>query len=293
MRRPGVTIVATNWNGGTEPLALLASVDRLDYPLDARHTVVVDNGSTDGSPDAIAKSFPRVRLIRNSENRGFGPAVNQGAAKAHGKYLFITNDDIVLEPGSLGVLVDTLERDATIGAAGGPVRSKTDPPRVLYSGMRFHWATGLQSPIPHADEPKDVDFIPACALLIRRSLWNDLGGFDERFTPAYWEDVDLGIRIRALGYRLRYEPAAGFRHTQSASLAQLPRRASYVMGLVNRYRLYAKYRGRTGLLRFIAVHFLISVPLRNLWKRDGSLPAELDALKWLKQNWQALGPNFT
>jgi GT2 family glycosyltransferase len=292
VRRPGVTIVTTNWNGGTEPLELLASVRRLHYPPEMIRTVVVDNGSTDGSPDALARAFPGVDLIRNPENRGFGPAVNQGAAKADGEYLFITNDDIVLEPESLGILVDTLERDATMGAAGGLVRSKTDPPRVLYSGMRFHWATGLQSPIPHAQKSKDVDFIPACALLIRRSLWNDLGGFDERFTPAYWEDVDLGIRIRALGYRLRYEPTARFRHTQSASLAQLPRRASYVMGLVNRYRLYAKYRGRTGLVRFMAVHFLLSVPLRNLWKRDGSLSAELDAVRWVKKNWQALGPNF-
>lgn len=281
MTLPLLSVMFPNWNGGDEPLVLLASLDRSGYPADRLDIVMVDNGSTDGSASRVAAAHPTVRIIRNLTNRGFAAAVNQAIAASRGTLLFITNDDVTVAPGSLTALVEYLDAHPDVGVVGGRVVAKDDPTQTLFAGKTFSFWTGLQRPNPRPDRARDVDFIEGAALLTRRSVVERIGGFDERFAPAYWEDVDFCLRVRRAGLRVRYAPAATFTHRRSASLRQLPLTDVFRIGLVNRYRFYRKHATLLQWASFLAFHVLVSIPFRNLVKRDQSLPAEWRAFRWL------------
>lgn len=197
--------------------------------------VVVDTGSADGTADAVAAAWPEVRVLR-LVNTGFARAANAGMRVARGPAVVVANADVRFEPGALDALVGALDRDPGLGAVGPAVRY---PDGALQASARRR--PGTVTAVAHAllgrwlpenrwtvhyhgrdldpSLPRDVDWLSGCAVLLRRAAVEPLGGFDPGYF-LYVEDVDLAERLRAAGWRLRYEPAARVRHRVGASTAR-------------------------------------------------------------------------
>lgn len=201
--------------------------------------VVVDNASHDGSADAV-RGRPGVEVVALQVNVGFGAGANRGAALLEDPYLLIVNPDVVVDPGSTKVLVDALASMPDVGLVAP--RIETPDGRLYESVRRF---PTLRDAIGHAflnflwpgnrfsrrykmadwdhGSAGDVDWVAGTYLLVRRSAWLDVGGFDERFF-MYMEDVDLSRRLGEAGWRRRYEPDARIVHEIGRSTDQTPYR---------------------------------------------------------------------
>ncbi len=186
-------------------------------PASLYEAIFIDNASTDATPAFLSNLTGRVKVITNSENRGFVDACNQGAAEAEGRYLVFLNNDTAPLPGWLEALVAVLEGDPTVGAAGA---------QLVYPDGRLQEAGGLifrdgsgwnfgrfGDPLdPAFNTPAEVDYCSGAALMVRRDLFERLGGFDRRYAPAYYEDTDLCFGLRSLGYKVMYCPTSTVIH---------------------------------------------------------------------------------
>lgn len=242
-----VTIVIVSHNGLVFTklclLSLFANTPR-DYP--DFDVVVVDNGSTDGTPEFLrlrARQEPRLRIILNADNRGFARANNQGLAAATGDLLVLLNNDTLLPRGWLTPLVRHLE-DPAIGIVG-PLTNRAgneaqiEAPYVAYGEFeRFaeHLLSGQQPSV--ADVRTATMF---CAAL-RREVYQEIGPLDERFEIGMFEDDDYAMRIRAAGYRVVCAEDAFVHHFGEASLGYLAANGSYgALFEANRRRFEEKW----------------------------------------------------
>jgi GT2 family glycosyltransferase/spore maturation protein CgeB len=236
---PLVSILVPTHNGLAHVTRLLAALERAAYA--DIELVVVDNASADGTADLLAGASPRIPLhvIRNPVNATFSHANNQAAARAGGEYLLLLNDDI--EPASehaIGHMVGRLVDDPALGAVGarlvyprregkrmGPVHLGADL-SLQHRGIGFLGEEGRtrarnlgvgEDPLgPLASEARIVPAATAAALLVRRSVFEAVGGFEEGYDYGA-EDVDLCVRIRSTGSLIAYEPQATFWHHESAT----------------------------------------------------------------------------
>lgn len=259
MTAPKAYVVLVNWNGhGADTLACLESLDGLTYP-DAT-VLVVDNGSTDDSVERIRAARPDVRLLETSANLGFAGGNNLGIRAAIDEgacYVWLLNNDTVVEPDALTVLVDALEADPKAGAAGSKITYWDRPDVLWYAGGEFT----PQGPVHHRgidepdtgayDAPQETEFITGCSLLLDATVLEKVGLMrDEYF--LYWEETDLDWRIRAAGYALLYVPTSVVRHKVAASLGRDwgPAQTEYLArNMLHFYRLnrpdrYAAVRDR-------------------------------------------------
>jgi len=204
---PYVVIVVLSWNGREDTRACLRSLLALDYPR--FDVLVVDNGSDDGSPDVVRSEFPGVHLIANPRNLGYAEGNNQGMrwaleASRDADLVWLLNNDVVVEPGSLAELVRVLETDADVGIVGPVIHRIHQPGRADVGGCFDFW-TGyahvlLWDPACEKQDTLDVDYVWGAALLARAQVLRAVGLFDPRWV-AYFEDADLCRRARAHGWR--------------------------------------------------------------------------------------------
>jgi GT2 family glycosyltransferase len=203
-----VSIIIVTHNGRRYLRTCLESLEEQVY--DGCQVIVVDNASSDGGPELIEEAFPDVTLLRNSANRGFAAACNQGAAAASGQVLVFLNQDTRVTPGWLDALVNGLLEAGDIGLTTSKVLLMSQPDRIHLCGQDLHY-TGLVfghrflSPAACSQEPEDVIAVSGASFAIRRDLWELLGGFDETFY-MYYEDTDLSWRAQLAGYRSRLIP---------------------------------------------------------------------------------------
>jgi hypothetical protein len=238
--KPEVVVVVLNWNNPDDTIACLHSVTSLDYP--ALFTIVVDNGSTDDSVTRIRASHPTIFIQETGDNLGYAEGNNVGirlALARHPHYILVLNNDTELPSDFLTHLVAEAESDPAIGIVG-PKMYFFDPPDMVFAaGSLVKWAEGtidqrgiwlresLTGPL-YANDPEDVDFIIGCGVLFRRGLLAEIGLLDERYYLNF-EDVDICIRARRAGYRVRYTPHAVLYHKVSATLGQASPRNTYYM----------------------------------------------------------------
>lgn len=218
--RPKVTIVTLSWNRKVHTLEWLESVSRLDYPN--CDVLVVDNGSTDGSPDAARKRFPDVSIIENAENLGYAVGFNVGMKHAFNDgadYVLIMNNDAVIDTDALTPLVEAAEKEQTVGFTSGKVFHYFRPDEIQTLGMTVHplLVTGGQigsGEIDHGqhDEPAEREISDDVFLLVRRAVFEQLGGFDEDFEFYGHENVDWCLRARKAGFKIMYVPEAKLWH---------------------------------------------------------------------------------
>lgn len=224
---PHVTIVILNWNRVADTLECLDSLVRMKYP--SFSIVVVDNGSTDGSPEAIerwgSEQLPLTQ-IRNAENRGFVRGSNQGmrhALSTDTDYVFLLNNDTVVEPDALSLLIATAERSGDIGMVGPKVYQHGKGPVLDSAGTRtITWlAQGFL--VGHGEEDRGqydaaatagMPYVTGTALLAKRAVLEKVGLMDEDYF-CYFDDFDWGLRAREAGYRLLLVPEAVIQHKGS------------------------------------------------------------------------------
>ena len=225
---PTVSIVVLNWNGLSHLEGSLGSLEGLDYPADLLELILVDNGSSDGSVEFVERGHPRWRIVRQTSNLGFAEGNNRGAAAAGGEWIGFLNNDMRVEPGWLTALLRGL--DARPGAACLASRILSWDGTAVdfvgggvnYQGHGFQPEFGL--PVPDGDRARRLLFACGGAMLVRRSVYEDLEGFDPAFF-AYFEDIDLGWRLNLLGHDVWYMPqATAYHHHHSTARKVDPHR---------------------------------------------------------------------
>lgn len=201
-------------------------------------TIVVDDGSTDGTADLVRERYPEVELVALGENRGFAHAANLGVDRAASPYVALLNADTRPEPDWLARLVERLDAGpAEVVAVASRMLKLADPALIDDAGDELSWYGSARKRghgRPAGEYATAGEVLSACggAALYRRQTFLAVGGFDETY-GSYFEDLDFGLRCRVLGYRAVYEPAAVVLHQGQGS--GLPR-ASYVRA-VTRNRL--------------------------------------------------------
>ncbi len=186
--------------------------------------IVVDNLSSDGTLDHIRQQYPRVRAVSAGRNGGFGAGNNIGARLATGTRLVFLNPDTEVKGAWLAPLIAALEDDSSVGLVTPTVLLKGTANRVNACGNDVHltglaFCAGLHHAAPPRSTPaRPVAAISGAAFAIRRELWEQLGGFDERFF-MYLEDTDLSLRARRLGYTILHVPASRVWHDYRVSVS--------------------------------------------------------------------------
>lgn len=286
-----VSAIILNYNGVKFIEACLESVSLQDYPdLDI---VVVDNASTDASPEMVRKGFPAVRLIECAGNLGFSAGMNKGIAATTGEYVLLLNPDVTLEPDYVSILVALLEKHPEAGAATGKTYRMGDaqPPvidgtgHVIYKN-RLLSDRGENRPDEGQYESEEEVFgVCAGMSLYRRAMLEDVKEGDEYFDEAFFmflEDVDLDWRARLRGWSSFYTPLALARHHRGG-IAKRRNMLVEKHNYKNRYLVLLKNDSMlSGVLN--VQHFLITDTLKT-GKLLVRCPAAL--LGWLDV-WRAL-----
>ena len=208
------SIVIVTWNQFAYTKECIDSIlTRTDESIEL---IFVDNGSTDGTPDYL-DSVPNARVIRNSENRGFGPAVNQGLAICEGKQIVLLNNDCVVSTGWLHQLLEALHDDDRNGIVG-PVSNNVsgeqqipEPYQDLTSMDGFAWNRRMHR------ELISTDRLVGFCMLFRREVMDRIGMLDERFRVGCYEDDDFCRRASEAGYRVLIATNAFVHHYGSAT----------------------------------------------------------------------------
>lgn len=258
---------------------------------DAAEIVVVDNASADGSADYIAAAFPQVRLIRSRENLGFGGGNNLGARAASGEFLIFLNPDTTVGPGWLAPLIQPLRDDRSVGFATPKILLATRQDRINTCGNDVHFTgfgslRGWMNPADTLNDPADVLSVSGAAFAVRKAVYDQLGGFDEAFFPAYVEETDLCWRGHLAGYICRYIPDSIVYHDYTLEFSP----NKYFWLERNRWQMLLKnLRWRT--LFFLLPALLLSEIVSwgyatlNGW---GQIGAKLRSYGWVLLHWRQI-----
>lgn len=245
---PRVVIILVNWNGRDVTLDCLASLRDIAYPNHS--TLVVDNGSTDGSVESFRSAFPEVEVLALKENRRFAGGMNAGilhALAAGAELLLLMNNDTVVDKDFLGPLVDRLRSDPSAGIVVPKIYYHDPPDRIWFAGGVISFWTGTMRHIGireadagQYDTPGPTEYATGCCILTSRELVERIGTLDESYY-MYSEDADWSMRARHAGYRILYEPRAKIWHKLSVSAG----------GHLSWYKMKNKFVGN---FRFFARH---------------------------------------
>ncbi len=276
-----LSVVIVNWN--TRHVV----ADCLDSVLANLHTmaaevIVIDNASSDGSAEMVAREFPQVRLIANDANHGFAAANNQGMRVARGRFLLLLNPDTVVLPGALAQTLAYARRNPTAGVIGCQVMESPDT--VQRTCFRFPsplntllWATGATACFPrspHArratyggwrrEDERDVDVVSGMFMLVRREALDEVGPMDEDYF-VYAEEADWCYRFRKAGWRCVFAPVGRILHVEGGGKST--EQASVKMYVEIQKGLLLFHRKHLGVVRWALTRCVLAVSMatRTLW----------------------------
>lgn len=242
---PTVTILILNWNGRRLLPGCLAALEALDYP--DYQVVVADNGSADESLAYVRENHPQVQCIDLGQNLGFGRGNNAALARLSDRreILVLLNNDVVVRPNWLKELVRPLARPE-VGVTGAKLLFP-DERHVQHAGAELAYPLALSQHFRYKaldqgspDEEREVDYVTGASMAIRWSLVDQLGLFDPRFAPYYYEEADFCARVRSAGYKVIYAPRAVAIHHESFSAVKGSPQTDYAFHL-NRLRYVLKH----------------------------------------------------
>jgi len=248
--------------------------------------VVVDNASTDGTPDIVRTEYPQVTLYANTSNYGYGSAANQAVKSCRGDYVLLLNGDAMVTPGAIGALSAYMDRHpeaAVVGPLlrhpdGSLERSYFPFPGTLGWFLENEPVVWLLRCLPVGLErflcftPPTVDrvvpWVLGAALLLRRTAFEAVGGFDESYF-MYFEEVDLCLRLRAVQSQVHFTPSATVLHIRGASTSQC-RKAMLIAHFRSSERFYRRHYSRRRawlwiFLRKLKIAMLLAVDVVRLW----------------------------
>ncbi len=260
-------VIVLNWNGERvlEPcLRSLESVRGVDLRI-----IVVDNGSTDGSPEIVRREFPQVELVLNGKNLLFAEGNNVGIRRAMelgARFILLLNNDTVVDPDFARVMIEAMRGDDAVGIVGPQIRYFDDPERIWYGGGGFYPVVWVPR---HRDirklrteasrEAGETAYVTGCALMFRSEVARGTGLLDSSY-GMYNEDVDFCLRARERGWRCRYEPAAVVWHKVSSSSGGGFTPYKMEHRLSSTYRLFRRFKPLWWRILLLPVH-LVSVLL--------------------------------
>jgi GT2 family glycosyltransferase/glycosyltransferase involved in cell wall biosynthesis len=215
-----ISIIIPVWNQFRFTQACLASLQE-HQGRERFEVIVVDDCSTDATAESVPQ-IPGIVYLRNETNSGFIASCNRGAEKARGKYLVFLNNDTLVSTGWLTALLDTFAEEPRAGIVGS---------KLVYPDGRLQEAGGIiwrdasgwnygksdDAEKPEYNYLREVDYCSAAALMIPKSLFEKVGGFDEKYAPAYYEDTDLSFKVLENGYKVLYQPLSEVIHYEGAT----------------------------------------------------------------------------
>lgn len=282
MSNPKVSIVILNWNGLKDTVECLKSVKRLDYP--DYDVIVVDNGSTDGSADVVEKQFPEIILLRNENNLGFAGGNNIGMKYAYERganYIWLLNNDTVVAPDSLRLLVAEADSDDKIGLICPVIYYYSNPDRIQFCGSYFDYDNFK---VVH---PQDIGTMKeymnkdlslwGTALLIKNTAIERIGYLNEKYF-AYWEDAEYSQRVLKAGYKNTIGLGSKIAHKWHNTLDERNFPAYYIYYLTrNEYLFWAAHN--TGFKRILFIKEFLSKKLYEIGvRRDSSHDLVIDPI---------------
>lgn len=266
---PTVLIAIVNWNGKNDLLECLASLRSLDYPEDNCRIMVIDNGSTDGSPMAVSQYYPEVILIENKKNIGYVRAVNQGIADGlnmNVDYIWVFNNDVVVEKNSLKKLIEIGQMDKNIGVIAPVIYSYHNPETIDNIGYKINFWIGRLKKLKYGHDVfrnrenvlDDVDSILGCSNLIRTSVFKKVGLFQTIY-GLYFEETDFNVRVTQNGFRVVVVRDAKVWHKNASTMNKFIFRRAYL--LLKNLLLFELLNARLRyLFVFIPYYFFVHVP---------------------------------
>jgi len=266
-----VSVIIVSWNAKAYLLECIESIYKQDLK-DSPEIIVVDNASSDGSPEAVRANYPAVTLIENVGNYGFAKANNVGIKASRGEYLFLINSDIVVREGCFQKIVQHMSNHPSVGMLGPKIFSVDGSVQRTCMGLPSLWnlfcrAVALDALFPHSrifgshfltywnfDDTRPVDVINGCFWAIRRSAIDDVGFLDERFF-IYGEDVDWCRRFTEKGWQVVFFAGAEALHYGGASSANAPIKFDIEMQRAN-YQYWTKHHSRFEAYAFLLISFI-------------------------------------
>lgn len=298
MENPTVITIILNTNRREDSLACLDSLLKNTY--ENHKVIVLDNASTDGSVEAIQTAFPSVEIVNLTENKGYAGNNNVGIELAlvqGADWVFVLNEDTILEPTCLAKLVETGESDPKIGIVG-PMVYHFDEPQVIQSAGgqfdRYLDASHIAENQPDRgqfSEPRPVDWISGCAILVRQEVIERLGMLDERFF-IYYEETEWCLRASRGGWQIMHVPQAKIWH-KGVQRNYDPKPSVTYYFTRNRFLMLAKHRASPlvwGVTWTKTLRTLTSWSLRPKWrsKRDHRNAMWRGIMDFLRHRWGKL-----
>jgi GT2 family glycosyltransferase len=251
---PVLSIILVNFNDAAHLRECVSSIEVHAGGIDLE-VIVVDNASTDGSAALVTERFPRVRLIRNEKNEGFGRANNRAVRESRGEFLLFMNTDIVIHPGALALLLAEMRTRPDTGVAGPALLTPAGSFQASFGGRTGFFSELAKKgflnrlrtrSIRKNPTRREVRWVSGAFLLARRQACLEAGGFDEGFF-LYFEDIDLCERILDKGWKVIFLPDAVSLHHGGASTSARPLR-SRVEYRKSQIRFYRKHSSTVSLL---------------------------------------------
>lgn len=288
---PLLSVIIVSYNTREMTLQCLGT---LAEALDgiASEVFVVDNGSNDGSVEAIRSAHSSVHVLQNSVNLGFGAANNEGLQAAAGRFILLLNSDAFPEPNAIREMLSFLQEHADAGVAGPRILNQDGSlqiscykfPSPVHAWKENLWLSRGYNDWAH-DEVREVEFVIGACMLVRREAFLDVGGFDEKYF-MYSEEADWERRMRDRGWKVMFVPSARVTHLGGASGAS--EKASVTRHFFTSLDYYSrKHHGIIGLLAIRAA-MIVGCSLRAvLWSIASLLPArrEVAAAKVRLHSW--------
>lgn len=246
-----LSIVVVSWRSREY---LPRCLDSLRTHAPGAEVILVENGSGDGTPELLEQSYPEVRALCLPHNLGFATGCNRGIAASHGDAVLLLNPDAEATVGSVDALMMTLRTSPRAAVVGGLLVDRDGLPQRRYAPARFPTLTDLMRYVmlpgnrrgttSHPGSvPRRVDQVAGACLLVRRTVADQLGGFDEGFTPVWFEDVDFCLRVRQAGHEILHHPGATFVHQGGGSVRKMDACSYYSAWYQNLHRYGAKHHG--------------------------------------------------
>jgi len=237
-----ISVVIVNFNGKH---LLAECLDSLrEQTLNDFETILVDNASSDGSVEFVRTGYPEVRIVETGSNLGYGGGNNAGIVVAKGKYIFLLNNDTKVDPRCLYELFTCAEKNDNAGMCACRIMNYYEPAVIDNTGLLMYRdgiARGrgrLETYSDQYDNETEVFFPSGCAGLYRKSMFDEIGGFDEDLF-LYLDDVDIGLRGRWAGWKCLYVPGAVVYHKYSATTEPYSPLKAY---LVERNRIWIVFK---------------------------------------------------
>ncbi|MCG8527285.1 MAG: glycosyltransferase family 2 protein [Opitutales bacterium] len=248
MKHSNISVLIVTYNSEDEILNCLQSIKARDFSGNLE-LIVVDNNSSDDTVHRIESSSDNIRLLKNTWNKGFAKACNQGIEASDSEFVFLVNPDSILDAGCLERAVARMNTDPQIGILGGKLintdqseapSARSFPTLIRKIQQYFNQPDLMEIKAAQSGDMMEVEWVPGAFTCIRREMLNEIGLFDDRFF-LYYEETDLCKRARNSGWKVVYDPACHIQHIGGASSVSLEEESFSDSGSqLTRFRLYSE-----------------------------------------------------